>query len=148
MDRRLFLAAGTALGAIGCASVRAPANAPASDADVAAVETAFAKTMADRDFEAFASFIDEEAIFLNAGRILRGRPAILEFWKKQYAAPDAPFSWGPDLVAVLPSGDLANTEGPVKGPDGVVFARFYSMWRRNRDGEWKIVFDNGYSTCG
>ena len=147
MQRRGFLAAGASLGVIGCAGGPAPRPA-ASDADVAAVETAFAQTMADRDFAAFGRFIDDEAIFLNGGRVLRGKPAILAFWKKQYAEPAAPFSWAPDLVAVLPSGDLANTEGPVKNPDGVVFARFYSLWRRNAAGEWRIVFDNGYSTCG
>ena len=147
MHRRLFLAAGTSLGVIGCAAM-ARKHPPASDADVAAVETAFAATMAARDFAAFGRFVDEEAIFLNGGRVLRGRGAILDFWKKQFAAPAAPFSWAPDLVAVLPSGTLANTEGPVRNPDGVVFARFYSMWRRNAAGEWKIVFDNGYPTCG
>jgi ketosteroid isomerase-like protein len=147
MDRRLFLAAGSALGVLGCSS-SGGTRAPAGDADLAAIETAFAKTMADRDFDAFGRFIDEEAVFLNGGRVLRGRPAILEFWKKQYVAPEAPFSWGPDLVGVLASGDLANTEGWVKGPDGKVFARFYSVWRRDRDGEWKIVFDNGHDVCG
>ena len=147
MDRRLFLAAGSALSVIGCTAAGGT-RAASSEADISAIETAFAQTMADRDFAAFGRYIDEEAVFLNAGRVLRGRTAILEFWKKQYAAPAAPFSWGPDLVGLLASGDLANTEGWVKDADGAVFARFYSVWRRNRDGEWKIVFDNGYSVCG
>jgi ketosteroid isomerase-like protein len=147
MSRRSFLAAGTSLGLIACTGP-ARVRPPAGDADIAAVETAFAQTMADRDFAAFGRFIDDEAVFLNGGRVLRGRAAILDFWKKQYAAPDAPFSWAPDLVAVLPSGDLATTEGPVKDPAGTVFARFYSTWRRNPAGEWKIVFDNGHPACG
>ena len=147
MQRRDLLAAGAALAAAGCAPARHARRAADPD-EVRAVETAFAQTMAERDFDAFARFIDEEAIFLNGGRPLHGRAAILEFWKKQYEAPAAPFSWAPEHVLVLPSGDLAQTEGPVRDPGGAVFSRFYSMWRRNAAGEWRIVFDNGYAVCG
>ena len=150
MQRRHFLAAGAAITAAGCAGVRsaAPTQVAASAEDVMAVERAFAQTMAERDFEGFAGFIDEEAEFLNGGRPLHGKAAILEFWRKQYEAPAAPFSWAPDQAVILASGTLAQTEGPVRNPAGAVFARFYSVWRRNDAGRWLIVFDNGYDTCG
>jgi uncharacterized protein (TIGR02246 family) len=115
--------------------------------EVAAAETAFAQTMADRDFAAFGRFIADDAVFLNGNDPLRGKAAILAFWQKFYAEPAAPFAWQPDTVQVLPTGDLAQTVGPVTGPDGKVFARFYSTWRREPDGRWLVVLDNGYSTC-
>jgi len=77
------------------------------------------------------------------GGELRGKAAIAEYWKRYYRAPQAPFSWRPDRVAVLDSGTLAYSSGPVAAPDGKVFARFYSTWRRDASGAWRIVFDDG-----
>ncbi len=114
---------------------------------VTETEIAFAKTMADRDHAAFLGFVAEEAVFLNGGKPLRGKAAISAHWKRFFSAAAAPFSWQPDLVEVLPSGTLAQSIGPVLAPDGKVFARFYSVWRRGADGKWQIVFDNGYSEC-
>ena len=145
MHRRTFLATGAAVAAVATTPLRA--SAPASVEDVMAVERAFARTMADRDFEAFASFIDEEAEFLNGGRPLHGKAEVLAFWKKQYEGAKAPFSWAPDRAVVVASGTLANTEGPVSDAQGHSTSRFYSTWRRNAAGEWKVVFDNGYDTC-
>lgn len=112
---------------------------------VTQVERDFAATMAHRDFEAFGRFISEDAVFMSGGHPLRGRAAVLAHWAKFFEGPDAPFSWEPDLVEVTASGDLGQSNGPVKGPDGVVFARFYSTWRLEKDGVWRIVFDNGYA---
>jgi ketosteroid isomerase-like protein len=103
--------------------------------------------MADRDHAAFVGLIAEEAVFLNAGKPLRGRDAIAAYWKQFYVAPAAPFSWKPDLVEVLPSGALAQSIGPVMNPAGVVVARYYSVWRREDSGVWRIVFDDGYDVC-
>jgi hypothetical protein len=32
-------------------------------------------------------------------------------------------------------------------PTGKVFARFYSVWRLEAPGVWRIVFDDGYTVC-
>lgn len=150
MQRRHFLAAGAAAAAAGCVAVRDTASRQpvATIEDILEVERAFARTMAARDFDGFARFIDDEAQFLNGGRPLHGKAAILAFWKKQYEGEAAPFSWEPDQALILPSGRLAQTEGPVLDPAGTAFARFYSVWRRNDAGRWLIVFDNGYDICG
>jgi ketosteroid isomerase-like protein len=55
----------------------------------------------------------------------------------------APFSWEPDQVEVLESGELALSKGLVKSPAGAVTARFNSIWRREPDGRWLVVFDKG-----
>jgi len=117
---------------------------------VADTERGFARTMADRDFAAFLSFIADDAVFLNGGKPLRGREAIGAHWKRFFTGPAAPFAWQPDLVEVIGSGMLAQSIGPVSAPDGKVFARFYSTWRREPDGRWRIVLDNGYDLgeCG
>jgi ketosteroid isomerase-like protein len=110
-------------------------------------ETAFAKTMADRDFIAFKRFIADDAVFLNGGKPLRGKTAIAAYWARLCQEPVAPFSWRPEFVEVLDSGRLGQTVGPVMDKDGTVIARFYSTWRREPSGGWRIVLDNGYDIC-
>jgi ketosteroid isomerase-like protein len=131
----------------GCVSVPSPSESAELKAQVTAAEVSFAKTMADRDHVAFASFISEEAVFISGGKPVRGKPAITADWKKFYESPRAPFSWKPDLVEVLPSGKLAYSTGPVSNPEGNVFARFNSTWRLEAPGVWRVVFDSGSEVC-
>ena len=112
-------------------------------AEVRAREIAFAKTLADRDLDAFKTFISTEAIFFNGNEPVRGRDAIVESWAPFFEGPDAPFSWHPDLTEVLESGGLALSSGPVRGPTGEEVGRFNSIWRKDPDGQWRVVFDKG-----
>jgi ketosteroid isomerase-like protein len=110
---------------------------------VADAERAFAKTMADRDFAAFTSFLSEEAIFYAGEKPIRGKQAVAADWKRFYEKPEPPFSWEPESVEVLDSGTLALSSGPVRGPDGKIIARFNSIWRLEAPGAWRVVFDKG-----
>jgi ketosteroid isomerase-like protein len=111
--------------------------------EVEAREIAFAATMTDRDFDAFVTFISPEAVFFNGNEALRGRDAIASAWAPFFEERTAPFTWHPDLVEVLASGALALTSGPVRDPTGAVVGRFNSVWRREPDGVWMVVFDKG-----
>jgi ketosteroid isomerase-like protein len=110
-------------------------------------ERAFAKTMADRDHAAFASFLADEAVFMGEGSALRGKQAVAAGWKRLYEAPRAPFSWDPEVVEVLDSGTLALSSGPVRDPQGQRVGTFNSIWRRDASGAWKVVFDKGCPPC-
>ena len=46
-------------------------------------------------------------------------------------------------VEVLDSGTLALSTGPVLDPDGRRVGTFSSVWRREADGAWLVVFDKG-----
>ena len=118
-----------------------PVEGPA--AEVEAREIAFAKTMADRDLDAFLSFVSPEAIFFNRTEALKGRDAIARAWGPFFDGPAAPFSWHPDLVEVLESGGLALSSGPVLSLSGETVGRFNSIWRKDSDGQWRVVFDKG-----
>ena len=74
--------------------------------EVEARETAFAKTMADRDFDAFLTFVSPEAVFFGSDGALRGKDAIARAWRAYFEGSEAPFSWHPDVVEVLESGDV------------------------------------------
>ncbi len=110
-------------------------------------EVAFAKTMADRDYAAFATFIGEDSVFFGRSAAFRGKAAVVASWKGLYEGPLAPFSWGPDTVEVLDSGELAITSGPVLDPAGQRFGTFQSIWRREKDGRWRVIFDKGTDYC-
>jgi ketosteroid isomerase-like protein len=142
-----------AAGAVLLFLLLASAPAPAVAVDTAELarqvretETAFAKTMADRDWAAFKNFVAQEAVFFGR-RVLRGREAVAEGWKPYFAGPAAPFSWRPEQVEVLESGTLALSSGPVLDPDGKRNGTFQSVWRLEADGCWRIVFDKGCPAC-
>jgi ketosteroid isomerase-like protein len=115
----------------------------AAATEVEAREIAFAKTMADRDLEAFLSFISPEAIFFNGNEPLRGPDEIARVWAPYFEGASAPFSWHPDVIEVLESGSLALSSGPVRSASGEQVGRFNSIWRKEADGRWRVVFDKG-----
>jgi ketosteroid isomerase-like protein len=133
---------------VSCAT---PLPGPGSRAEltrsVEATERAFAKTMADRDFERFTAFLSDEAIFFSGAEPLRGKREIAERWSRFFQGAEAPFSWEPDRVEVLDSGTLALSTGPVKDAHGKLVARFSSIWRQKPPGVWRIVFDRGSPVC-
>ncbi len=128
------------------ASLAAQTGANATE-QVRQTEIAFAKTMADRDFAGFASFLADEAVFVSSSRVLRGAREVAAGWKAFYDGPQAPFSWEPDQVVVLDSGTLALSSGPVRDPSGKRIGTFNSIWRRDAGGRWKIVIDHGCPPC-
>lgn len=129
----------------------APAHAQRGGASavdqVRAAETAFAKSMADRNPAAFTALLADEAVFFSGKGVMRGKAAVAAEWKRFFDGPAAPFSWAPAEVEVLPSGTLGFTSGPVYDPKGQRIGTFNSVWQRQADGTWKIVFDKGCPPC-
>ena len=120
---------------------------PDPRSQVFAAESTFAATMAARDLKAFGSFVAPDAIFFGQARVMRGRAAVVEGWKAFFGGTQAPFSWRPEVVEVLDSGKLAHSSGPVLDPDGNLIGTFNSVWRLERDGHWRVVFDKGCAVC-
>jgi ketosteroid isomerase-like protein len=137
----LALIAVLAAGSVECATTEELAL------QVREAESAFAKTMAARDYSAFESHIADEAVFFGQQRVLRGKAAVAAGWKQFFEGAAAPFSWEPERVEVLDSGTLAFSSGPVRDPEGRRIGTFNSVWRREADGRWKIVFDKGCPPC-
>jgi ketosteroid isomerase-like protein len=110
-------------------------------------ERAFAKTMADRDLASFGGYVAEEGVFFGGKGPLRGRTAVVQAWTHFFEGKEAPFSWEPETVEVLPSGNLALTAGPVRDPKGTLIGTFSTIWRLEPDGRWRVVFDRGCEVC-
>ena len=111
--------------------------------EVFVAESSFAATMARRDLQAFGEFVSPEAVFFGDTSTMRGEAAVMKVWQRFFADPKPPFSWRPGTVELLPSGTLALTSGPVHDPGGKMVGTFTSIWRREADGRWRIIFDKG-----
>jgi ketosteroid isomerase-like protein len=138
MRAALVVAAAT----LGMATAVAQTSLESRREEVFTAERAFARSMAERDFAAFGRYIAEDCVFFG-NTPLRGREAVLAAWKRFFDGAQAPFSWEPDQVEVLESGDLALSTGLVRDPAGAVTARFNTIWQRQPDGRWLVLFDKG-----
>lgn len=139
--RLLFLAFVTLLSA--CASTGQHTDLTSLQQQVMETERAFARTMTSRDHAAFTSFLSDETIFFSGATATRGKQQVAELWERYFEAAEAPFSWAPEQVEVLDSGSLALSTGPVYDASGKLIATFTSIWRLERPGKWRIVFDKG-----
>lgn len=134
---------GALLGLMAAAQPVLAAPPASADAELWRRECGFAATMAQRDLQAFAGFVSEQALFHSGPAPLKGRAAVTGFWQRFYTETTAPFSWYPDRAELLEPGRLAHTSGPVFGADGALIGRFYSIWRKEADGEWRVLHDHG-----
>jgi ketosteroid isomerase-like protein len=124
----------------------AKAATAAAVKQVIATEQAFAKTMASRDFKTFVTFLSPDAVFFSGTTVKHGAAEVAQQWQPYFEARNAPFSWAPDHVEVLASGNLALSTGPVY-EEGKIVSRFNSIWRLEADNIWRIVFDKGEAVC-
>ena len=127
-------------------AVAAHAN-PADD--VRCHEIGFSLAAEARDAEGFRAFIDDDARFVG-NAVLRGPADITEAWSVFFEEDGPSIRWRPQFVEVLEDGNLALTRGPFRvvsqGEDGNDVERwgtFNSVWRRQADDTWKVVFDAG-----
>jgi len=131
----------------GCASVSPSPGAAELQKQVVDTERAFARTMAMRDHAGFTNFLSEDSVFFSGPNPLHGKRQVSDWWKRHYEKPSAPFSWEPERVEVLGSGNLALSTGPVRDPQGKLIGNFTSIWRLEAPGVWRIVFDKGNDIC-
>ena len=119
------------------------------EAEVRCQEIGFSKAAERRDVDAFVAFIDDDARFV--GRtVMRGPLDISAAWSAFFEDDGPAIKWRPRFVEVLADGNLALTRGPYRlidrDADGASVERwgtFNSVWRKQADGTWRVVFDAG-----
>ena len=117
--------------------------------DVRCREIAFSTSVENQDIGAFKSFIDSDARFVS-NSVLNGPEEIATAWQMFFADDGPSIVWRPQFVEVLDDGALALTRGPyrviAKDAEGNAvesWGTFNSIWRKNENGEWHVVFDAG-----
>jgi ketosteroid isomerase-like protein len=116
--------------------------------EVRTTEIAFARAFADRDAAKFFSFVSDDAHFLSAKRTMNNKSEVKSVWTNYFKDPKPPFSWAPERVVVNGKGDIGLSTGPILDADGKHIGNYSSIWQRQRDGTWKIIFDGpGSQVC-
>jgi ketosteroid isomerase-like protein len=125
-----------------------PAPFSADECAVFERELSFARSVADHDASAFAAHVAPDAAFAaGSPRPQRGRDAILRAWAPIVRGDGIRLAWYPVRTTVV--GDIAWSTGPALSEetrDGTTVARlstFQSLWRRDAQGTWQVVFDGG-----
>jgi ketosteroid isomerase-like protein len=128
--------------------VSAVAQSPVDS--LVAVERAFAKKSRDTNIrEAFlAYFADDGVVFTPSPTNAK------ELYTKRPVPPNPPpfmLDWEPAYADVSRAGDLGYTTGPFSITDNAKHAvtdhgTFFSVWEKQKDGDWKVVLDFGVPT--
>ena len=147
---------------LGFAATVAPAVAPAEEGfdraarieEVRRAELAFAASVTENRPERFAALLAEDAVFVGGGGVTRGREAIVAAWQGYFGEQRPRFEWHPEVVELSADGSLGLTRGPwtmqtqdAQGASVELRGLFNSVWRRQADGSWRVLFDAGCPPC-
>jgi ketosteroid isomerase-like protein len=126
-------------------------NLPPSLASLVAAERAFARTSVEKGVrDSFYEFFAEDGINFqphptNTREAIRKRPA-------PATRPPITLNWEPVFADVSRAGDLGYTTGPYSVTDQSPEHRptrhgyYFSIWKKQADGNWKVVVDAGVQT--
>lgn len=123
----------------------------ARECQVWARELSFARSVAEHDAAAFAAHLQPGAAF-GASRVLptRGREVIAKAWTRIIEGKVVRLEWYPTRVTIGGVADVAWSSGPSlfedPAPDAkqrYMIGAFHSVWHRDRDGVWRVLFDDG-----
>ena len=114
-------------------------------------EQAFAQTVIDKDAEAFRAHLHADAVFFGPAPA-RGGDAAAASWAGIIAAGE--LRWHPREVVVAGDTGVALSRGPYWFPDSrpdattpYAAGQFLSIWKRDEDGEWRVLFDGAGATA-
>ena len=110
-------------------------------------ELGFARSVADHDPVAFASFLAANAAFGVSREPTIGREAVTREWQGIIDGSALKLEWYPIVVTLGGDGRTAYSSGPALYQDPKTGAyrhgRYGSVWQREADGEWRLIFDDG-----
>lgn len=122
----------------------APVAAAADDfADLVSAERAFAADAGARSTrDAFLAVLADDSLLFAPGPTSGRR-----VWEARKEGGNR-LEWTPEVAEVAASGDLGYTSGPWRlTPEGkdkpVAFGHFFSIWKKQADGAWKLLIDHG-----
>lgn len=133
--------------ASGAETQASPASPESPRCQVWQRELAFAKSVADHDPAAFAGFLAANTAFGVSREPIIGREAVTREWQGIIDGSALKLEWYPAVVTVGGDGGTAYSSGPALYQDPKTGAyrhgRYGSVWQREADGEWRMIFDDG-----
>jgi ketosteroid isomerase-like protein len=136
--------------ALFAASSLAQDKSPTGSALLFKLEAEFAQAVAEHGHQAFVSYFAEDGVELDDGGGITSREAI----SKQPPWPEGTsLTWTPVKADMAASGDLGYTYGnyvfKAKNKEGKIeisYGKYMSVWKKQKDGSWKVVVDMGNSS--
>lgn len=125
----------------------APDKATMKQEIIAADKAMSEMALNDGFFKALSVYADPDFVKLNDGSFpITGKKAFDE----KYSGHDGPktLSWEPVFADVAASGDLGYSWGNWKfvQPDTIYYGNYFTAWKKQADGSWKITLDGGNDT--
>jgi len=123
----------------------------AARAAITTADREFNQAVAERDVNRFLSFIADASTF-NGGTAdeMHGRDAIAKGWAPFFRVDGPRLTWQPKKAEVLVGGDVGYTVGtwertpePGSAQSKIVRGNYMTIWRKQDDSSWKVVFDTG-----
>jgi ketosteroid isomerase-like protein len=152
MSRRALVT--LALGFV-CRAAAVHAQTPHSPSKSSADELvqadiAFARDSSEKGISGWLSwFAPDCAVFPQRGKITEGLAAIAELYARTGFTPEG-LTWHPARAQIADSGDLGYTYGTWQlrrhdksGKAVSGQGKYLTVWRRQKDGRWKVVADIG-----
>jgi len=125
-------------------------NAPEGSDLLRKLEADFAKAVAEHGHDAFVSYFAEDGVELEDGGGIKTKH---DMQKEGTWPPDFSLAWAPVKAEMAASGDLGYTYGnyELKSRDKVGkfvtrYGKYASIWKKQKDGSWKVVLDMGNSS--
>ena len=117
------------------------------------IEGELMKAAADHGSQGYLSYYADDAVEVPNGRaILQGKAEISKT-RGFLDNPDNHLTWAPVGAGIAASGDLGYTYGTYeftsKDKDGkpvVDKGKYTTIWKKQKDGSWKVVVDMGNSS--
>ncbi len=127
------------------------AEKPARGSDLLVqLEANFAQEVAKHGHDAFLTYFAEDGVEVVDGGGFDNKDAM----RKQPPWPEGTtLTWTPVKAEMATSGDLGYTYGnyiyTAKNKDGKLaasYGKYTSIWRKQKDGQWKVIVDMGNSS--
>jgi ketosteroid isomerase-like protein len=149
---RHWLAAGVLM-ALGAHAAAGESQAPPAVPELSARcevwqrELGFARAVAEHDAVAFAEYLHPRTAFGVGRTATVGRAEVTAQWQNIIDGRAVKLEWYPDVVTVGGDGRTAYSSGPTLYVDPKTGqarrGRFGSVWQRDHDGVWRVIFDDG-----
>lgn len=123
------------------------------------VSTGESVMVADREFaaatkarrvDAWVEAFSADGVQLSQKGPVIGQDAIRALMNPVFADPNVDVEWHPVDAAIAPGGNLGYTWGRFKwtskdeaGKESVSEGNYITVWKKQPDGAWKVVFDAG-----
>ena len=116
--------------------------------EILSTEKQFEQTVKEKGISfGFYTFADENAVIKAKDTLIRGRLAIKKYYDGR-TMKNEKLEWTPDFVEVSSSGDLGYTYGrytfsatDTSGKEINNKGIFHTVWKKQKDGTWKFVWD-------